>query len=81
MAEITNELIYKLMLEIQTEQKATRADMQGIHAELATMREDFARNVAAIGRTLRTIERDITGLKDRVTILSVAVDEGPHTHA
>ena len=81
MAEISNELIYKLMLDIQSEQKAMRADMQAgddaIRAELATLNE----TVRALAKSNVSIQRDISTLKDRVTILTVAVDEGPHTHA
>jgi hypothetical protein len=58
----------------------------------ATLREEQARtnaSVAAMARTLVTVQRDIrivqrdlSDLKDRVTVLTVAsASDDPHTHA
>jgi len=84
MAEVTNELIYKLMLDIQAEQKATRADMQAMQAGQEAIRDELATlndTARALAKSNVSIRREISELKDRMTILSVAVEDGPHTHA
>jgi predicted nucleic acid-binding Zn-ribbon protein len=84
MVEVTNELIYKLMLEMQAEQKAMRGDMQTLQAGQEAVRDELANlndTTRALAKSNVSIRREISELKDRMTILSVAVDEGPHTHA
>jgi hypothetical protein len=58
-----------------------REDMQAgfasIHAELSSLVE----SVRAMARTQVTMQRDITQLKDRVIVLTAAIDEHPPTHA
>lgn len=61
-----------------------------LKAELAAVRAELERtndNVVAIARTqvsmqrdIRSIQRDLADLKDRVTVLTVAVDEHPPAH-
>jgi hypothetical protein len=57
-----------------------REDMQAgfgaIHAELATLNE----SVRSLSRSNVTIQRDLTQLKDRVIILTTAIDEHPPSH-
>ena len=84
MVEVNNELIYKLMLEIQAEQKAIRADIQTLQAGQEAIRDELANindTTRALPKSNVSIRQEISELKDRMTILSVAVDEGPHTHA
>jgi predicted nucleic acid-binding Zn-ribbon protein len=84
MVEVTNELIYKLMLEMQAEQKAMRGDIQTLQAGQEAVRDELANlndTTRALAKSNVSIRREISELKDRMTILSVAVDEGPHTHA
>jgi hypothetical protein len=73
MGEISLELIYKRLEEMQP-------DIHGVREELGRTNE----NVAAIARTqvsmqrdIRAIQSDLADLKDRVTVLTVAVDEHP----
>lgn len=75
MAEISNELIHKLMLEIQSEQKAMRADMQ---QGFTALREELARTNQKIdgqATTLVGIRRDIRALQTDVGMLLSAVDD------
>jgi hypothetical protein len=48
----------------------------GILAELATLNE----TVRAMARSQVTMQRDIATLKDRVVILTAAIDEHPPAH-
>jgi len=58
-----------------------REDMQAgfaaIHGELATLNE----SVRSLSRSNVTIQRDLAQLKDRVVILTTAIDEHPPSHA
>jgi hypothetical protein len=47
-----------------------------IRAELASLNE----TIRAMARSQVTMQRDIATLKDRVTILTAAVDEHPPVH-
>jgi hypothetical protein len=64
------------MLEIQREQNALHAGQEAIRDELASLND----TVRAMARSQVTIQRDIASLKDRVIILTAAVDEHPSTH-
>jgi hypothetical protein len=65
MAEtVTLEMLQKLMLDIQVEQKAIRA-------ELAAMNE----KMGGMATTLIGIQRDIRSLQGTVATLGVAVDQ------
>lgn len=76
MVEVSNELIYTLMLEIQREVAATHADQQAIRDELANLND----TVRSLARSNVSIKRDVATLRDSVTILTVAVDEHPPAH-
>jgi tetrahydromethanopterin S-methyltransferase subunit G len=71
MVEVTNELIYKLMLEIQGEQKAMRAD---IHAE----QEALTQKVSTIATAMVSINKRLDDLDASNRLIAVAVDD--HTH-
>ena len=74
MTEVSNELIYKLMLEIQAEQKAARAGQEAIQTELTAVRE--GQNVLASGMVSMRKQMDdlITGTR----LIALSVDD--HTH-
>jgi hypothetical protein len=55
---------------------AVLAGQDAIRVELANLNE----TVRSLARSQVSIQRDIATLKDRVTVLSVAVDEHPPAH-
>jgi len=71
MAEVSNELIYKLMLEIQAEQKAMRAD---IHAE----QEALTHKVGTMATAMVSMTKRLDDLDASNRLIAVAVDD--HTH-
>jgi chromosome segregation ATPase len=71
MAEISNELIYKLMLEIQAEQKAMRADIAAVRQEQTRTNE----KLDAQSTTLVGIRRDLHRMQSEVATLLSAVDD------
>ena len=77
MGDVSLDMIWKRLDDIQGELKAMR-DEQGRTNENITA---MARTLVGIQREIRSLQRDISGLKDRVTVLSVAVDEHPPSHA
>ncbi len=52
------------------------AGQEAIRAELASLNE----TVRSLARSQVAMQRDITTLKDRITILTAAVDEHPPAH-
>jgi hypothetical protein len=76
MVAVTLELIHTLMLEIQREQNALHGGQEAIRDELASLND----TVRAMARSQVTMQRDIASLKDRVIILTAAVDEHPPAH-
>jgi predicted nucleic acid-binding Zn-ribbon protein len=80
MVEVSNELIYTLMLEIQREQNAFQAGQEAIRDELSNLND----SMRAMARSQVAMQRDLKALNDRVTALTVASagDDGdPRTHA
>jgi hypothetical protein len=71
---VTNELIYKLMLEIQAEQKASRAGQEVIHAELTAVRE--GQNVLA--SSMVSMRKQMDDLTTGTRLIALSVDD--HTH-
>lgn len=63
------QLLLKRLDSVLTGQDAMRA-------ELATLNE----TVRAIARSQVSMQRDLKALNDRVTVLTVAVDEHPPAH-
>jgi hypothetical protein len=55
---------------------AVLSGQDAIRAELAALNE----TVRSLARSQVSMQRDIHTLKDRVTVLSVAVDEHPPAH-
>lgn len=80
MGEITLELIYRQMQaghdELKAELVAVRADI----AELKETVQSLARSDVTLQRTMSAMLRDLTGLRDRVVILTAAIDEHPSAH-
>jgi outer membrane murein-binding lipoprotein Lpp len=75
MAEVTNELIYKLMLEIQAEQKAMRA---AIHAEqevLTAKVGTLAEGMVSMRKQIDGLRDDVHALRTDVQMIAIAVDQ------
>ena len=62
-------MIWKRLDEIQTELKA-------VHSEVADLND----TVRAFAKSQIAMQREISRLNDRVTILTAAIDEHPPTH-
>ena len=71
MGEISLDMIWKRLDEMQADQKATRADNAAVRGELAAINE----KMGGMATTLVGIQRDIRGLQGTVATLGVAVDE------
>jgi septal ring factor EnvC (AmiA/AmiB activator) len=76
MGEISLEMIWKRLEEMQ-------ADIRAVRDEQARTNENvmaIARTLVTVQRDLRIVQRDLAKLSDRVTVLTVAVDDHPPAH-
>jgi hypothetical protein len=67
MVEVSNELIYKLMLEIQAELKDVRAEQQVTSAKIGTM-----------AASMVSMSKQIEDLTTSTRLIAVAVDDHSH---
>ena len=77
MENVSLDMIWRRLDDMQGELKAIREEQVRTNEHIAAM----ARTLVIVQRDIRGLQRDISGLKDRVTVLSVAVDEHPPSHA
>jgi predicted nucleic acid-binding Zn-ribbon protein len=75
MGEISLDMIWNRLDGMQRELQAIREEQTHTNENIAAM----ARTLVSVRRDIRNFQRDIAGLKDRVTVLEVAVDEHPPT--
>jgi predicted nucleic acid-binding Zn-ribbon protein len=80
MGKITLELIYRQMQAGQDELKIELAALRADIADLKQTVHSLARSDVTIQRSMEAMHRDITALKDRVIILTAAIDEHPPAH-
>jgi chromosome segregation ATPase len=78
MAEVSNELIYKLMLDIQAEQKALRANIEASFADTRAEQDALSAKVGTIASAMVSINKQLDDLTTSSRLIAVAVDE--HTH-
>jgi hypothetical protein len=71
MVEVSNELIYKLMLEIQGEQKALRADMDAGFEALTA-------KVGTVASGMVSVNKQLDDLTTATRLIAVAVDDHSH---
>jgi chromosome segregation ATPase len=69
MGDVSLDMIWKRLERIETGQEAIRG-------ELATLNE----SMRSLAKSQVSMQRDISRLNDRVTVLTVAVDEHPPAH-
>jgi hypothetical protein len=69
MGDVSLDMVWKRLEEIQTDLKAVRADVA-----------DLKETARVLAKTNVIIQRDLSTLKDRVTVLTVAFDEQPPAH-
>jgi predicted nucleic acid-binding Zn-ribbon protein len=67
MVEVTNELIYKLMLGIQAEQKTMRAEQK-----------ELALKVGTIADAMVSVNKRLDDLTTSTRLIAVAVDDHSH---
>jgi hypothetical protein len=80
MGEVTLDLIYRQM---NTGQDELKAELVAARAELAELKEtvqSLAQSDVTIQRSMSAMQRYLTALKDRVVILTAAIDEHPPAH-
>ena len=80
MGEVTLDLIYRQM---KTGQDELKSELAGVRTELAELKEtvqSLARSDVTIQRSMAAMHRDLTALKDRVVILTAAIDDHPPMH-
>jgi chromosome segregation ATPase len=80
MGDVTLELIYRQM---QAGQDDLKVELGAIRAEIADLKatvQSLARADVTMQRSMAAMHRDITTLKDRVIILTAAIDEHPPAH-
>lgn len=70
MGDVSLEMIWKRLDDIQAELKAVRTEVA-----------DLNETVRAFAKSQISMQREISRLNDRVTILTAAIDEHPPTHA
>lgn len=78
MVEVTNELIYKLMLEIQAEQKAMRADTQVEQKAMRDEQKELALKVGTIADAMVSVNKRLDDLTTTTRLIAVAVDDHSH---
>ena len=69
MGDVSLEMIWKRLEEIQT-------DLKGLRADVADLKD----TVRSLAKSNVSIQREISRLNDRVNILTVAVDDNPPAH-
>jgi hypothetical protein len=74
MGEISLDMIWKRLEEMQADLKATRTDIAGVRTDLAAVNE----KMGGMATTLVGVQRDVRSLQGTVATLGVAVDD--HTH-
>jgi hypothetical protein len=74
MGEISLDMIWKRLEEVQAEQAAMHTEIKAARTDLTVTNE----KIGGIATTLVGIQRDIRSLQATVTTLGVAVDD--HTH-
>jgi hypothetical protein len=70
MGEVSLDMVWKRLEEMQADLKAVRADVA-----------DLKETARVLAKADVAIQRDLSILKDRVTILTVAFGEQPPAHA
>ena len=78
MAEVSNELIYKLMLDIQAEQKAIRANMERGFADIRAEQEALSAKVGTIADSMVSMRKQMDDQTTSTRLIAVAVDEHSH---
>lgn len=80
MGEVTLELIYRQMQaghdELKAELAAVREEQARTNAAFAAM----ARTLVNVQRDIRIVQRELSDLKDRVTVLTVASADNDQPH-
>jgi predicted RNase H-like nuclease (RuvC/YqgF family) len=74
MGDISLEMIWKRLEELQAGQAALHADLRDVRSELAILND----KVEGMAQTIIGIRRDVRSLQSEVATLSTAVDG--HTH-
>ena len=69
MGEISLEMVWKRLEEMQADLKAVRIDVA-----------DLKDTVRSFAKSNLSMQREISRLNDRVTILTAAIDEHPPSH-
>lgn len=76
MGEISLDMIWKRLEEMQADLKDVRLQFDRTNENISAI----ARTLVTVQRDIRVVHRDLSDLKDRVTVLTVAVDEHPPAH-
>lgn len=74
MPEVSNELIYQLMLEIQVEHKAARSEQQLMSRMIGTI----ADGMVSIRKRLDGIDERLDAMTKDMHLVTLAVDEHAH---
>ncbi|MBV8401728.1 MAG: hypothetical protein JOZ58_24645 [Acetobacteraceae bacterium] len=78
MAEVSNELIYKLMLDIQAEQKTMRAHIDAGFADIRAEQEALSVKVGTIADSMVSMRKQMDDQTTSTRLIAVAVDEHSH---
>ena len=76
------DLVLVKLAELRDEMQAGFASLREEQARTNATVAAMARTLVTVQRDIRIVQRDLSDLKDRVTILTVAsASDDPHTHA
>lgn len=75
---VTNELIYKLMLDIQAGQKTMRAHIDAGFADIRAEQEALSAKVGTVASAMVSVNKRLDDLTTATRLIAVSVDD--HTH-
>jgi peptidoglycan hydrolase CwlO-like protein len=74
MVEITNELIFQVLKEVQSGQTALRAEVTELRGEVSVIN----RKLGVVAENLNSMRQDLHKLQNDVQVIALAVDEHSH---
>jgi hypothetical protein len=74
MGEVSLEMIWKRLDELQAGQAAIRAGVEALRAETGQKMGALAQTLVGVQRDIRGMQRDVRQLDDRVATLGIAMD-------
>ena len=74
MTEITNELIYEVLKQVQGGQTALRGEVTELRGEISVINRKFG----VVAENLNSMRQDLHKLQNDLSVVALAVDEHSH---